>query len=250
MVVACFAAHPDDETVFAGGTLALLAQAGARVRMIWATRGEGGEAGDPPVCARADLGAVREAEALCAARALGAEGGDFLGYVDPEIGPEKELYPYASDESEAARRLAHQLASFAPDVLITHGTNGEYGHPAHLASHRIGLEAASLAGVPAVYTFNAFFEGHPRPRSVNRDDPAEAVLRLGAAVERKAAAYDCHRTQHALFVRRPSQEAGQPIPVRETVLGVESLHRAALTGTDALRPWLDRMIAGQGAATG
>jgi LmbE family N-acetylglucosaminyl deacetylase len=230
MDVLCFAAHPDDETVFAGGTLARLARAGIRAGVLWATRGEGGEAGEPPLCARAELGAVREAEARCAVRALGCGAAGFLGYLDPDVGPQNELFPYAQDEAEAAARLTDRLRALRPDAILTHGSSGEYGHPAHRLSHRIGLAAARRAGVPAVYTFSAFFEGHPRLRSANRDDPADFVIRLGAALERKAAAYECHRTQHALFLRRPSQEAGHPVALRETVSPVESFRRAYWNG--------------------
>lgn len=71
MQIVCFTAHPDDETVFAGGTLALLAGGEADVRVLCATRGEGGEMGEPPICLRAELGPKREGELRCAARALG-----------------------------------------------------------------------------------------------------------------------------------------------------------------------------------
>jgi LmbE family N-acetylglucosaminyl deacetylase len=60
--VLCITAHPDDESVFAGGTLALLALRGAEVKILCCTRGEGGEAGEPPLCSRAALGALREVE--------------------------------------------------------------------------------------------------------------------------------------------------------------------------------------------
>ncbi|HLV35170.1 MAG TPA: PIG-L family deacetylase, partial [Spirillospora sp.] len=71
--VVCYFAHPDDETVLAGGMIALMTQQNIRVHVVGATRGEGGELGEPPVVAdRADLGAVREAELRCAVKQLGA----------------------------------------------------------------------------------------------------------------------------------------------------------------------------------
>jgi LmbE family N-acetylglucosaminyl deacetylase len=223
----CITAHPDDETVFAGGTLALLAARGVEVRILCCTRGEGGEAGQPPLCARAELGAVRESELRCAARALGCASVDFLPFRDPEIGSDGSLFAYASSPGEAAPRMAEFIDSRTPDFVITHGSNGEYGHPAHLLTHRACLQAARSAGVPVVYTFHADYEGHPRRRSANHDDPADFVVDIGAAFERKLAAMECHRTQGALFVRRRSAEAGHPVPLREVILRRESFHRAA-----------------------
>ncbi len=66
MRVLAFFAHPDDETILIGGTLALLARLGAEVHYLIATRGEGGEVGGPPVCERSQLGLVRSAARLSA----------------------------------------------------------------------------------------------------------------------------------------------------------------------------------------
>ena len=75
-------AHPDDETMLSGGALALLARAGAEVHYLCATRGEGGEVGEPPVSTRQQLGAVREQEMRCAVDNLGGAGVDFLDYIE------------------------------------------------------------------------------------------------------------------------------------------------------------------------
>src|SRR2546430_6323173 len=71
-------AHPDDETMLAGGTLAWAARAGLRVEILSVTRGEGGEVGEPPVTSQERLGEGREAEPRCAAQALRAAGAHFL----------------------------------------------------------------------------------------------------------------------------------------------------------------------------
>jgi len=76
-------AHPDDETLFAGGTLAKFANQGHDVTILETTRGEGGEVGDPPLTTRENLGAWREQEARNAAKALGVRNIFFLPYVDP-----------------------------------------------------------------------------------------------------------------------------------------------------------------------
>ncbi|MEK9164957.1 MAG: PIG-L family deacetylase, partial [Chloroflexota bacterium] len=88
----CFVAHPDDETVLCGGTLALLASKGAAVRVVCLTRGEGGELGEPPITDREHLGGVREQEMVCAVGKLGGKSLTFLGYTDPTVGPDDTLF--------------------------------------------------------------------------------------------------------------------------------------------------------------
>jgi N-acetylglucosamine malate deacetylase 2 len=223
--ILCVTAHPDDETVFAGGTLALLADREASIHILCATRGEGGETGEPPVCSREDLSAAREAELICAARALGCASVDFLPFRDPPVGPDGSLHPFAASVEEVARLLEKILLERKPDAVITHGSNGEYGHPAHILAHRACMQASLAVGVPALFTFSADYDGHPRKRSANRDDPADFVVDVEPVFEKKLAAMECHRSQRALFVRRASAEAGHPVPLNEVVLRRESFHR-------------------------
>ena len=105
MNILAFFAHPDDETMFSGGMLALLARQGAAVHYLCATRGEGGEAGEPPLCSLEELGQVRQAELACAVQTLGGQSLAFLDFLDPRIGPDESLFPYASDPDEVADRL-------------------------------------------------------------------------------------------------------------------------------------------------
>lgn len=232
MNILAFFAHPDDETVFAGGALALLARKGAQVHYLCATRGEGGETGEPPMCAQAELGEVREQELLCAVQALGGRSLTFLGYSDPHVGPEEELYPYTKDLTFLAGQVAATLRQFQASVLISHGSRGEYGHPAHRLTHqasRIAVESLYVEEPtrlsPLFYTVSASFPQHPRPRLVNPDDPADLVLDITPALEAKIQALYCHRTQNALFLRRSSQEAGRQLSIPEVAQRLESLHR-------------------------
>lgn len=221
-------AHPDDETMLAGGALALLSQLGARVHYLCATRGEGGEVGEPPVSALDDLGRVRESELRCAVQALGGASLELLSYVDPRIGPEDTLYSFSDDLDRFMLETQDAVRRLDIDVVITHGSSGEYGHPAHRFIHaavRQALEAL-VSDVPLLYSGLAAFEGHPHPRLVNAGDPAHLILDLPpAALAAKTAAALCHRSQHALFVRRRSIEAGRPITVPEAIDPVESYHR-------------------------
>lgn len=228
--VLAFFAHPDDETMLMGGTLALLARAGLAVHYLCATRGEGGEAGEPPLCPRERLGEVRAAELACAVRALGGHSLAFLPYRDPEVGPDGTLYPFADDPDEVARHLLDALERLRPVALITHGSNGEYGHPAHRLCHQAAHRAVQALGpqAPALYTIQAHHLQHPRPRLANADDPAHLVLDITPVLTQKVQAALCHRTQHALFTRHASQEMGRPVSVPEAVTRItsESLHRA------------------------
>ncbi len=238
MNILSFFAHPDDETMLIGGTLALLAKAGHTVHYLVATRGEGGETGDPPLCSREDLGDVREQELVCAVQALGGRSLTFLGYVDPTVGEGNELYAYTKDLTMLSGQVVASIRQFAVDVLITHGSNGEYGHPAHQLTYqaaRIAVEslAKDNSGIqqPYLYTVAAIFPEHPRPHLANKDDSADLVIDVTPALEQKTKAAMCHRTQHALFTRRASQEAGRQLTVPEVIISLESLHRV-------IPPWI------------
>ncbi len=198
----CVIAHPDDETMFTGGTLAMLAQSGVEVHILCATRGEGGERGDPPLAEREELGRVREEELKCAARALGAVAVEFMGYVDPVVGPNDTMYAFEAELDDLAARIAGYLGQVGAELVLTHGRNGEYGHPAHrlvrqgveLAIERMGREITAYCFAARVPTI----EDH----IWNDDDPAHFALDVSRWLDAKEAAARCHKTQHVLFRRR------------------------------------------------
>ncbi len=230
MNILAFFAHPDDETMLCGGTLALLAQNGAKVHFLSATRGEGGEVGEPPLTTHEHLGQVREKELHCAVQALGGSSLTFFDYVDPLVGPDNELYAYTQDVNNLANRVADTMRRLSIDVLISHGSNGEYGHPAHLLTHQaahLAIDLLTKEGTKTLfYTASASFAGHPRPFLTNQDDPALLILDIRPVLSDKTRAALCHRTQHALFVRRASEEAGRPLSVPDVIIKLEGLHRA------------------------
>jgi LmbE family N-acetylglucosaminyl deacetylase len=222
-------AHPDDETVFIGGTAALLSERGARVHYVCATRGEGGEVGEPPVCAAHELGEVRSRELACAVHALGGASLDFLGYVDPPVDADGNGRAFAADPKQLAKHIAQAASACQAQAMISHGSSGEYGHPAHSLLHQAALRASqgSPGACLPLYTFSADFPGHPRrDRSANRNDPADFVIDVRPWMPVKLAAAHCHRTQEALFVRRASRLAGHLVPLADVLMSVESLHRA------------------------
>jgi LmbE family N-acetylglucosaminyl deacetylase len=135
-VLAVFA-HPDDESLLAGGTLAACAEAGVDVGLLSLTRGELGEIADPALATRDELAAVRAGELEAAGRALGASWTECLDFPDGSL----EWAP-ADDVREA---VAHRIAEHGPRAVITFAPEGLYWHPDHLATHRLAVEA--VAGV-------------------------------------------------------------------------------------------------------
>lgn len=146
-----FHAHPDDEALLTGGTLARAAAEGHRVVIVVATAGESGLTADPlPVSGLAER---RMAELRRSAVALGAARVEVLGY--PDSGSATDVRPAATsfagmDSAEPAARLADILREEAADVLTTYDENGGYGHPDHVQVHRVGALAAQLAGTTVV----------------------------------------------------------------------------------------------------
>ncbi len=233
--VLCVVAHPDDETILCGGTLALLASQGVEVHVVSLTRGEGGELGEPPRCTREQLGDVREAELVCAVGKLGGRSLSFLGYVDPTVGADNQLYAPAHDPTMLSGQIVASIKQTQAQVVLTHGSDGEYGHPAHKLAHTSTLIAAAALGdkAPLVYSFAASYAAHPYPRLANAGDAAEVVVEVSAFLAQKTAAALCHATQNALFVRRRSEAAGRPMAVQEVLLTEESFRRQWPAGPPA-----------------
>jgi LmbE family N-acetylglucosaminyl deacetylase len=149
--IVAFNAHPDDESLLSGGTLARAAAEGHRVVLVTATCGERGLAGAADGQG-ADLGLVRMAELRAAADALGCARVVALGYADSGLHPDPDdSQAFANaDVDDAAFRVACLLREENADVLMIYDRNGGYGHPDHVQVHRVGSRAAVLAGTPVV----------------------------------------------------------------------------------------------------
>ena len=150
-----FHAHPDDEALYTGGTLAAAAAAGHRVVVVVATAGERGLTGHSrnSGLAGGGLAQVRLAELDLAAAALGVARVVTLGYGDS--GFQQPAEPPAGSfcavpAVEPAARLAEVLTAEAADVLTVYDANGGYGHRDHQRVREVGLLAAATAGTPVV----------------------------------------------------------------------------------------------------
>jgi len=154
-----FHAHPDDEAISCGGTMAKAASEGHRVVLVVATRGENGEVPDGFLSPGEALSERRTKETEAAARILGVSRVAFLGYVDSGMmgTPENEAPGsfWQADVDEAAGRLAAILTEEGADVVTIYDSNGTYGHPDHIQVHRVGARAAELAGIERVYEATA-----------------------------------------------------------------------------------------------
>jgi len=154
-----FHAHPDDESIATGGTMAKMAADGHRVVLVVATRGENGEVADGFLRPGEPLWERRVVETAASAEILGVSRVEFLDYVDSGmIGtPENDVAGsfWQADVEEASQRLAAILTEENADVVTAYDENGVYGHPDHIQVHRVGLRAAQLAGTPKAYMSTA-----------------------------------------------------------------------------------------------
>ena len=150
-----FHAHPDDEAISTGGSMARAKAEGHRVVLVVATRGELGEYAPDALAPGETLTERRVSEQLAAAKHLGVDRVEFLGYLDSGMdGEPTNDAPgafAAADLEEAAARLAELLSEERAEVLTVYDDHGVYGHPDHVQVHRVGVRAAEIAGTPRVY---------------------------------------------------------------------------------------------------
>ncbi len=153
--VTFFHAHPDDEAIATGGTMASLASAGHRVVLVTATRGELGETPDGLLEPGESLVDRRATELSTACEILGVARQEFLGYHDSGMAgtPDNDRPGSfaAADLEQASADLARLLREEGSDVLVVYDEHGGYGHPDHVQVHRVGMRGADLAGTPIVY---------------------------------------------------------------------------------------------------
>ncbi|WP_102926124.1 N-acetyl-1-D-myo-inositol-2-amino-2-deoxy-alpha-D-glucopyranoside deacetylase [Streptomyces noursei] len=151
-------AHPDDESINNGVTMARYAAEGALVTLVTCTRGEEGEVIPPELAHLAPdrddtLGPYRVGELADAMAALGVADHRFLGdpgrYRDSGMmGAPQNDRPgcfWQAPVDEAAAHLVAVIREVRPQVLVTYDPNGGYGHPDHIQAHRVAMRAAELA---------------------------------------------------------------------------------------------------------
>lgn len=218
-------AHPDDETFRCGGTLALLARRDVQVQTLTATRGGAGSCGDPPLCTREELPAVREEELGCACRALDIEAPRLLEYGDGTLS--------GVDEQEGATHVLDAVCELHPQALITWPPDGLSGHPDHVAVSRwtrLAFEAAHVLASEAPLALYHMVVPESVAETVGfsglhavEDEDVTLTVDISAVWEEKLSAVRCYRTQAG---ETPILDA--PRERQRLFLGIEHFQQVAI----------------------
>ncbi len=197
-------AHPDDESMGAGGLILRHTRAGIHVNLICATRGEKGWVGKPPGAREEDLADIRSSELEAATFALAIHEYELWDY--PDGGVEQ------SDQAAITERVKEQITRLAPAAVVGWGPDGVYGHPDHIAMGRC-TDAAVAAitedmrpslyhlavDAPLAQAYRALIalggqDGNALPLVVQQH--VDLVVELTPEeVQMKLRAIDCHQSQ-------------------------------------------------------
>jgi len=232
----CVLAHPDDESLGTGGTLARYAAEGVETYLVTATRGEKGRFGDSGERPAPEVvGATREAELRAAAHGLGIREVTILGFPDGGLD--------AVDPLQAQDVIVSHVRRIKPHVVITFGPEGAYGHPDHIAISQLTTAAAvRAAGEHAisklyyiawgVATWAAYQAALKKlvttvdgvEREVVPAPDWEITTRIDASAVWPTVlrAVQCHRTQVSIFKKLEALPADQ----QRTLWGVQEYYRA------------------------
>jgi LmbE family N-acetylglucosaminyl deacetylase len=161
-------AHPDDEVLIAGGTLAACAEAGVETGVVCLTRGEHGPISDRKLATRKTLAAVRLGELQAACDELGVSFVKCYRRGDGNLP--------ASDGGQIVRQLQRVIESKRPDAVITFGEDGMYWHPDHIATYEFVRRAVGRIGA--------------RPELYRSVWPEEMMIELVAELRRRGLATD------------------------------------------------------------
>jgi N-acetyl-1-D-myo-inositol-2-amino-2-deoxy-alpha-D-glucopyranoside deacetylase len=223
-------AHPDDETISTGATIATLVDRGAEVIVLTCTRGERGEVIPDDLHHLAgsldELGNVREGELAAALAVLGVEDHRMLGnsnarwtgraprrYVDSgmqwgpggatALGELDALSLSAAEVGEVAADIAAVIIELEPDVVVSYDAHGGYGHPDHVRAHEATRTATEVLGVP-FYVIDAAAK-----------KSGQLVVDVAPVVDRKRDALEKYRTQVSVSGDEFSLSSGAPRPILE-----------------------------------
>ena len=227
-------AHPDDETINNGATMAKYAAGGAHVTLVTCTRGEEGEVLVPGLSHLASgdqdkLGIHRESELALAMKELGVTDFRFLGspsvkfrdsgMMGTEPNNRVDVF-WQADIDNAAQYLVEVIEEIKPQIMITYDEIGGYGHPDHIQAHRIAMRASEIADwkIQKIYwntmPKSVLAEGIAKMKEIGsdffgaetiddlpfaKDDEFVTTLVDGSKfVDQKLAAMKAHETQIAL----------------------------------------------------
>lgn len=220
-------AHPDDESINNGATMAQLVEEGVKVTLITCTRGEEGEVLVPDLAHLAShnedkLGAHRALELAAAMMELGVTDHRFLGkyrdsgMLDTPPNQRADCF-WRADVEKAAKELALIIDEIKPQVMVTYDEFGGYGHPDHIQTHRVAMRASELSnwqiqkiywnimpksvvqqGMDAMKSLGSDFFGSDSVDElpfVKDDSFVTTLIHAPNQVEKKMAAMKAHATQ-------------------------------------------------------
>lgn len=199
-ILAVFA-HPDDETV-AGPALANAARRGAHVRIVFATRGDA-SAPETDLVPGPAIAARRTEEARCAASALGAAEPVFYDFGDGKLG--EIVRPPAGTLRTLKHALAATIAAERPDIIVTWGPDGGYGHPDHRLVTAVTSEIVASQGNRPLLLYAAAALGElpqvPMVQATGWAETAPDLLTVRAHFEPQdlaaaSRAFACHASQY------------------------------------------------------
>jgi len=253
--------HPDDEAFSIGGTLARYAAEGCAVHLVTATRGEAGEIRDPSLATRANLPQVREQELRCACQAYGIHPPRFLDYVDGQL--------TVVHQGQAVGKLVRIIRELKPQVMVTYGPEGIYGHYDHIAVHRWATIAFDLAADASCFPdqlsgtcaphqvsklywtvlaeemvalmsvggrpMSVMMDGVPFPMVGYRREQINAVMDVGDYLAAKIGGLACHATQFDASgaAAEAQQFLSSPLMRQETfILGRSTMGQPSAVETD------------------
>jgi len=241
-------AHPDDEAIGTGGIMARSFEAGHRVVLITATRGEEGEISNMDVEeSRPRLGEIRTEELRRALEIIGTSRQEFLGYRDSGmVGTPSNAHPQSFHQApleEAAEKLAAIMRVERPDVVVTYDPMGTYGHPDHIKAHRTTVAALDIlkgeGWEPAKFYEHAIPASGirlmaERMKEAGRPNPFEGSTLVGIPDDeittqvdvreysgRKRDAFKAHRSQNSpdsFFLNTPDEMVREIFGVEHYVL--------------------------------
>lgn len=228
-------AHPDDESLGIGGTLAKYASEGADVFLLTATRGDRGRYrdyrfGDPQHPGSSALAAIRERELRAAAAALGVKEVALLDYRDQELD--------RVDPRHVIAAIVEHLRRIQPDVIITFGPDGAYGHPDHIAISQLATGAVVAAADPAIAKL--YYIAWPESTWAAYQSAFKKLTSMVDGVERQVVPWPDWEITTVLDTRQFSQTVWQAISCHQSQMSVytqlEHLspqHREALWGVQS-----------------
>jgi len=227
VVLAVFA-HPDDETTVSP-ILARYAQEGHKVYLAIATKGEKGTNDRAGIPAGEPLAKVRAEEAACACRHLGIEAPILFGLNDGELGAISS--PLGHNIQEVADRVEKLIADLHPDVVVTWGPDGGYGHP----DHRLVSEAVTQVIQASKSNLKLYYVGFSPdqvkfinemwPMKWHTTDPAFLTVKVSFTKNDLSAAHralECHKSQFSA----------------EEMQKFENALDRGWNGSVSFRPWL------------